>query len=94
MEQRSHQNNRQNSNRPRHNRRIKSEQRKNRRSPEKLSCSRLASAKRLKSNKIRIGTMDLKIVSIAIANEVILVSSNLKDFEKVPDLSVQDWTRK
>lgn len=47
----------------------------------------------LKSNKIRIGTMDLKIASIAIANEAILVSRNLKDFEKVPDLTVQDWAR-
>lgn len=47
----------------------------------------------LKSQKIRIGTMDLKIASIAIANKAILVSRNLKDFEQVPDLSVQDWTR-
>ncbi len=46
----------------------------------------------LKSNKIRIGSMDLKIASIAIANEAILVSRNLKDFEKVSDLTVQDWT--
>ena len=46
----------------------------------------------LKSNKIRIGSMDLKIASIAIANKAILVSRNLKDFEQVPDLSVQDWT--
>jgi tRNA(fMet)-specific endonuclease VapC len=36
--------------------------------------------------------MDLKIASIAIANEAILVSRNLKDFEKVSDLTVQDWT--
>ena len=49
--------------------------------------------KNLKSNKIRIGTMDLKIASIAIANEAILVSRNLKDFDQVPDLTVQDWTR-
>ena len=47
----------------------------------------------LKSQKIRIGTMDLKIASIAIANKAILVSRNLKDFEQVPDLSVQDWTK-
>ena len=47
----------------------------------------------LKSNKIRIGTMDLKIASIAIANKAILVSRNLKDFEQVPNLTVQDWTR-
>jgi tRNA(fMet)-specific endonuclease VapC len=37
--------------------------------------------------------MDLKIASIAIANEAILVSRNLKDFEKVPDLTVQDRAR-
>ena len=49
--------------------------------------------KNLKANKIRIGTMDLKIASIAIANEAILVSRNLKDFEAVPNLTVQDWTR-
>lgn len=49
--------------------------------------------KNLKSNKIRIGAMDFKIASIAIANEAILVSRNLKDFEQVPNLSVQDWTR-
>ena len=49
--------------------------------------------KNLKSNKIRIGSMDLKIASIAIANKAILVSRNLKDFEQVPDLTVQDWTR-
>lgn len=49
--------------------------------------------KELKSNKIRVGTMDLKIASIAIANEAILVSRNLKDFEQIPNLSVKDWTK-
>ncbi len=47
----------------------------------------------LKSSKIRIGSMDLKIASIAISQTAILVSRNLKDFEQVPDLTVQDWTR-
>ena len=47
----------------------------------------------LKSSKIRVGTMDLKIASIAIANKAILISRNLKDFERVPDLTVYDWTR-
>jgi tRNA(fMet)-specific endonuclease VapC len=46
----------------------------------------------LKAQKIRVGTMDLKIASIAIANEAILISRNLKDFDKIPNLSVQDWT--
>ncbi len=49
--------------------------------------------KNLKSSKIRIGTMDLKIASIAISRKAILISRNLKDFEQVPNLVVKDWTR-
>jgi tRNA(fMet)-specific endonuclease VapC len=48
--------------------------------------------KGLKSQKIRIGTMDLKIASIAISRNAILVSRNLKDFEEVPNLVVKNWT--
>jgi len=47
----------------------------------------------LKSQKIRIGVMDLKIASIAISRKAILVSRNLKDYEQVPNLVVNDWTR-
>ena len=49
--------------------------------------------KNLKQNKIRIGTMDLKIAAIAISRNAILVSRNLRDFEEVPNLVVKDWTR-
>lgn len=49
--------------------------------------------KELKSNKVRIGTMDLKIASIAISRNAILVSRNLRDFEEVPNLTVEDWTK-
>jgi len=45
----------------------------------------------LKADKIRIGTMDLKIASIAPANDAMLISRNLADFEQVPNLSVQNW---
>ncbi len=47
----------------------------------------------LKSNKIRVGTMDLKIASITIANDAILVWRNLADFEQIPDFQVEDWTK-
>ncbi len=39
----------------------------------------------------RIGTMDLKIAAIAIANNATLLSRNLKDFGKIPSLKVEDW---
>jgi tRNA(fMet)-specific endonuclease VapC len=47
--------------------------------------------KRLSKFRIRIGAMDLKIASIALANNATLLSRNLKDFGKVPDLKVEDW---
>ncbi len=46
----------------------------------------------LKRQKIRVGTMDLKIAAIAIANNAILISRNLSDFEQIPNLTVKDWT--
>jgi tRNA(fMet)-specific endonuclease VapC len=35
--------------------------------------------------------MDLKIAATAIANNATLLSRNLKDFNKVPGLKVEDW---
>lgn len=45
----------------------------------------------LKSAKIRGGTMDLKIASIALANDAVLLTRNLHDFENVPGLKAVDW---
>jgi tRNA(fMet)-specific endonuclease VapC len=47
----------------------------------------------LQRAKIRIGTMDLKIAAIVLANNARLISRNLRDFQKVPELQVEDWTR-
>lgn len=41
---------------------------------------------------IRIGTQDLRIASIVLSNEGILLTRNLRDFEKVPGLTIQDWS--
>ncbi len=46
---------------------------------------------RLRLLRLRIGTMDLRIASIALANGATLLSRNLADFQRVPDLSVEDW---
>jgi len=46
----------------------------------------------LRSKKVRIGTMDLRIAAVTIANEALLISRNLADFSQVPGLSVEDWT--
>jgi tRNA(fMet)-specific endonuclease VapC len=46
---------------------------------------------RLRRERIRIGTQDLKIASIALHTGALLLSANLRDFEKVPELRVEDW---
>jgi tRNA(fMet)-specific endonuclease VapC len=45
----------------------------------------------LRQQRIRIGTMDLKIASIALVNDALLVTSNLSDFALVPALRCEDW---
>jgi tRNA(fMet)-specific endonuclease VapC len=42
---------------------------------------------------VRIGSQDLKIAAIVIANQGILVTRNHQDFEKVPGLRFEDWTQ-
>jgi tRNA(fMet)-specific endonuclease VapC len=46
----------------------------------------------LRRQKIRIGTQDLRIASIAITNNWILVTRNQRDFCRVPELKFEDWT--
>jgi len=45
----------------------------------------------LKAQRIRIGTMDMKIAAICLAHDATLLSRNLVDFEKVPSLKVENW---
>lgn len=45
----------------------------------------------LKIQRIRIGTQDLKIAAVALANDAVLLSANLVHFQKVPGLKVEDW---
>lgn len=46
---------------------------------------------RLNSTKIRIGTMDLKIASIALTNDFLLLTANRRDFEQIPGLKFENW---
>ena len=47
----------------------------------------------LRRARIRIGTMDLRIASIALTHDATLLSRNLRDFTKIPGLRVEDWLR-
>ena len=45
----------------------------------------------LKRQRIRIGTMDLKIASIVLAHNATLLTHNTADFAQVPGLKFESW---
>ncbi len=49
---------------------------------------------RLRRQRIRIGSMDLKIASIALVNDALLVTSNLRDYSLVPGLRCENWLQR
>ena len=46
----------------------------------------------LRQQKVRIGTMDLRIASIALVNGLVVVTRNSRDYSQVPGLAIEDWT--
>jgi tRNA(fMet)-specific endonuclease VapC len=40
-----------------------------------------------------IGPKDLKIAAICLAHDLTLVSANVTEFQRVPNLRVEDWSR-
>ena len=45
----------------------------------------------LRGQKLRVGTMDLKIASIALAYDATVLTRNTVDFAKVPRLRIENW---
>ena len=46
---------------------------------------------RLHQQRLRMGTMDRKIAAIALVHDALLLSANLRDFQRVPNLRVANW---
>jgi tRNA(fMet)-specific endonuclease VapC len=47
----------------------------------------------LRSRRVRIGTLDLRIACIASTVGATVLTRNLRDFRQVPGLAVEDWTQ-
>ena len=47
----------------------------------------------LKKSKLKIGTNDLRIAGSVLARHAILVTRNVGDFQQVPGLPIEDWSK-
>lgn len=56
---------------------------------DELAATRFQS---LKAAKLGVGTMDLRIAAIVLAQGATLLTRNLQDFQRVPGLNAEDWT--
>ena len=45
----------------------------------------------LKTLRLNIGKMDLRIAAITLENNGVLVTRNLRDFQRIPNLTVENW---
>jgi tRNA(fMet)-specific endonuclease VapC len=47
----------------------------------------------MKRRKLKLGKMDLRIAATVLERAAILVTRNVRDFQRVPGLRTEDWTK-
>lgn len=47
----------------------------------------------MRAAKVRISTMDLRIAAVALSQNLVLITRNVRDFGKMPGLRTEDWTK-
>jgi len=50
-------------------------------------------AKALQTSKLNVRKMDLCIAAIALEQQAVVVTLNVRDFQRVPNLVVEDWSK-
>lgn len=49
--------------------------------------------KNLQSQRLNVGRMDLRIAAIALEHQASVATRNVRDFRRIPDLVVEDWSK-
>lgn len=52
----------------------------------------IARFQRLLNLKLNVGAMDLRIAAIALEAGATVITRNTRDFSRIPDLMIEDWT--
>jgi tRNA(fMet)-specific endonuclease VapC len=58
-----------------------------------FSEAAIRQCKALQASKLNVRKMDLCIAAIALEHQAIVVTRNVRDFERVPNLRVEDWSK-
>jgi len=56
------------------------------------SLSAISCYDRLRALNLNVRKMDLRIAAVVLENGGVLVSRNLRDFRRIPNLTVEDWS--
>jgi tRNA(fMet)-specific endonuclease VapC len=56
------------------------------------TLSALQRYEELRKAKLNVGAKDLKIGAIALEHNATVVSRNLRDFQRIPGVDVEDWS--
>ena len=55
--------------------------------------SAIQRCEQLKKRKVKVGTNDLRIAATVLERDAILVTRNVRDFQKIPNLRTEDWSK-
>lgn len=56
-----------------------------------VTAAAMARYDHLKSLKLKIGNTDLRIAAVTLENAATLVTRNVSDFQKIPNLPIENW---